>query len=384
MSTSGPETTVTLVGPSTPTDTTETFTATDTVATESSEAAKDTTSPTPASPQLDDEFWLEDGNLTLIAGDVEFRVYKGPLMAVSPVFKDMLSLPQPTATTGGDPSAPQCSTCGHAPQAPAVVHLSDHPCDLRHLLRVLVPGKTPRVTPEDLSFGAVSACIRLGHKYEIDQVVQSSLAYLKKHFVEGYDNWNRVDPPRPPAFQGIHCIGVVNLARMTGTDILLPTALMGCCMLEAKELMHGFAREDGCTLETLSLDDVGRCFVGRAALMEANTLATLRLLQQRLVDDCARRDVCGAVFLRMLDELRNHERVVCTLDWFKYWTDYIDARDHERQLCAPCYKGLLEREKTQHREIWRKLPELMGVTVHGWAAELPPAEPQPASEEEQT
>ena len=130
MSTSEPETTVTLAGPSTPTDTTETFTATDTVATEGSEAAKDATSPTPASPQPDDEFWLEDGNLTLIAGDVEFRVYKGPLMAVSPVFKDMLSLPQPAATQV-EPACP-------------VIPLPDSPADLRHVLRVLMLTKRIR------------------------------------------------------------------------------------------------------------------------------------------------------------------------------------------------------------------------------------------------
>ena len=85
--------------------------------------------------QPDDEFWMEDGNLVLIARDVEFRVYKGPLIANSPVFKDMLSLPQPEGS-----SSSRC-TCGHAP---ALVHVSDSPEDLRHLLRALVPGKTPR------------------------------------------------------------------------------------------------------------------------------------------------------------------------------------------------------------------------------------------------
>ncbi|EIW56790.1 uncharacterized protein TRAVEDRAFT_170761 [Trametes versicolor FP-101664 SS1] len=321
----------------------------------------------PTSPLPDDEFWLEDGNLTLIAGDVEFRVYKGPLIANSPVFRDMLSLPQPIPTQPDDRPDLLCP-CGYAP---ALVHVSDSPEDLRHLLRVLVPGKTPWVVPEDPTFSAISACIRLGHKYEIDVVVQRSLDYLKKHFAESFDTWARVDPPRPPAFQGVHSIGVVNLARMTNTDVLLPTALMNCCMLDATDLVHGFAREDG-TAETLSADDLGRCFLGRAALMQANTLATLALFNQTLAEGCTRREVCAPVFLRLLDELRNHEKVVCTLDWYKYWSDYIDGRDDDRRLCTPCYKMLLEREKQQHREIWRRLPELMGVTVEGWAADLQP------------
>ena len=110
-------------------------TSTDTTAVESPQ----TEEVAPKPPQPDDEFWLEDGNLTLIAREsVEFKVYKGPLIANSPVFKDMLSLPQPDGA-----STSQC-TCGFAP---ALVHVSDSPEDLRHLLRALVPGKTPRSVP---------------------------------------------------------------------------------------------------------------------------------------------------------------------------------------------------------------------------------------------
>ena len=115
--------------------------------------------------------------------------------------------------------------------------------------------------------------------------------------------------------------------------------------------------------------------LGRANLMQANTLATLSLFNQTLSEGCTRRDVCAPVFLRLIDELRSHERVVCTLDWFKYWTDYIDGRDDDRRICAPCYKMLQDREKQQHKDIWKRLPELMGVTVEGWAADpTPPAD----------
>lgn len=96
--------------------------------------------PTPQEPRPDHESWLEDGNLALIAGDVEFRVYKGPLIATSPVFKTMLLLPQ------ADGTAPSQCTCNHKP---AVVHLPDSPEDLRHLLRALLPGKTPRLVSLD-------------------------------------------------------------------------------------------------------------------------------------------------------------------------------------------------------------------------------------------
>ncbi|KAJ2974348.1 hypothetical protein NUW54_g11906 [Trametes sanguinea] len=41
----------------------------------------------------DEDFWFEDGNIVLVAQDVAFRVYKGPLMRHSTVFQDMFAFP---------------------------------------------------------------------------------------------------------------------------------------------------------------------------------------------------------------------------------------------------------------------------------------------------
>lgn len=48
-----------------------------------------------AERKRDAEFWYSDGNIILVARDVEFRVFKGILAEHSPVFRDMFSLPQP-------------------------------------------------------------------------------------------------------------------------------------------------------------------------------------------------------------------------------------------------------------------------------------------------
>lgn len=79
----------------------------------------------------DVEFRYDDDSIILIARDVEFRVYKGLLADHSPVFKDMFSLPQPPIT------ASFSST--HTDLPCPVVHLSDSPEDLRHVLRAYLP-----------------------------------------------------------------------------------------------------------------------------------------------------------------------------------------------------------------------------------------------------
>lgn len=142
----------------------------------------------------DNEFWYDDGTIVLVADNTEFRVYRGPLAKHSPVFRDMLALPQPPTLPQSTSSASEPPVSHH--QCPTV-HVTDSPSDLRHFLRAFVLGDvlecvsfyvlsqrevlthqhsyfySPR--PRDsstLTFDAVFAWIRLGHKYEVDKLVK--------------------------------------------------------------------------------------------------------------------------------------------------------------------------------------------------------------------
>ena len=72
-----------------------------------------------------EEFWLDDGNLVLVAKDVAFRVYRGLLAAQSTVFQDMFATASPTT--------------GEVYDGCPVVRLSDSPEDIVCLLRKLLP-----------------------------------------------------------------------------------------------------------------------------------------------------------------------------------------------------------------------------------------------------
>ncbi|KAI0370988.1 hypothetical protein BV20DRAFT_943153 [Pilatotrama ljubarskyi] len=319
-------------------------------------------------PRKDDELWFEDGNLILVTRDIKFRIYKGPLVAHSPVFKDMLSLPQPPTATL-KPVGVEMDDSGDG--SCAVVPLPDSPEDIRHFLRVLIPGQTLRIGPMDPSFDEISACMRLGHKYQCDQMVQRSIDYLKRYYPDDIDVWMSKDRPLdPPRFEPIHHIGVVNLARTIGADALLPVALARCCLLDG-EIVEGFAREDG-TRETLSTEELGRLFAGKAKLMRFNTYATHRVFRQAIAEGCRRASTCAGVLKRLLSELVKHEDVMDPLSLTYAWDKYIDRVevkkiDGERELCAKCYKMLTqERAQEEQRELFRRLPAMMGVTVDGW------------------
>lgn len=67
--------------------------------------------------------WLEDGNIILQTGHIQFRVHKSVLSIHSSVFADMFSLPVPNA------AAPEDS------QGTVVVQLYDKPVQLEVALR---------------------------------------------------------------------------------------------------------------------------------------------------------------------------------------------------------------------------------------------------------
>ena len=67
----------------------------------------------------------DDGNLILLAGTTAFRVYRGILIKKSAVFADMFD-------TGSLDASQMFDGC-------PVVHLSDHPEDLRDFFQYLIP-----------------------------------------------------------------------------------------------------------------------------------------------------------------------------------------------------------------------------------------------------
>ena len=71
----------------------------------------------------DDVYWFPDGSIVLVAQNRAFRVYHGILMMQSPIFRDLLSLPQPhhAAKVEGCP----------------VVHLEDSAADVQELVHFL-------------------------------------------------------------------------------------------------------------------------------------------------------------------------------------------------------------------------------------------------------
>ncbi|KAI0691728.1 hypothetical protein C8Q76DRAFT_592250, partial [Earliella scabrosa] len=304
----------------------------------------------------DDKFWYEDGSVVLIAGRVGFRVYRGLLADCSPVFRNMLpstQLPQSTGTGG-------TTVLWACPE----YHLSDSPAELRELLKVLIPRAEANLFESTHpTYETISACVRLGHKYQIEPLVKQSLAYLSRFYPSDFDALLQGGQCCPPRFTFSHAIGVVNLARLTGTSALLPTALALCCTLKAHQLVDGFQHADGAR-ETLAPTDLALCIQAHRALVREHVALVFKVFAPERARGCIGGAACVEGMRRLLGE--QAERVQSFTTPLPYAQWHVVSELHRSAVCPPCFLLLKKREEDLRRDIWNRLPALVGVVVEGW------------------
>ncbi|KAH9833975.1 uncharacterized protein C8Q71DRAFT_770391 [Rhodofomes roseus] len=317
----------------------------------------------PAGFVHDEEIWFADGNVVLEAKGHVFRIYQGLLAHNSEIFRDLFTVPQPTSmeTYEGCP----------------IVHLTDRPEDLRHLLRVIYHGNRYYRPDEQLEFAAVAALVRLAHKYQIDHVRDAYLWRMKSCFCTELATWEIVtEGPGYGSpimkFRLADAIAAVNIARLTGTESMLPSALYLCCRLGTERLLNGCSCPDG-TLESLDPADVIKCIDARHILHQKYINTRFELYNPI-------RPSLQCLECRTKVEVIR-QRIMCPrLTTMKFAVDLLlspfctrfDIRQTEGRIyiCPECQSVLRMAEESLRKETWTELPQLLGIEVPpGWASE---------------
>ncbi|KAH9857656.1 hypothetical protein C2E23DRAFT_719736 [Lenzites betulinus] len=312
----------------------------------------------------DPDLWFEDGNIVLLCRDTAFRVYRGLLTRHSVIFRDLFSMAQPSTS----------ETMESCP----VVHISDPPDDLRHLLRVLCGiRKFPVIPGERMEFAELAALVRMSHKYHVEDLHSRAMHHLKLYFTNDLSVWDTagVDGNLFLHITPQDAITAINLARLTHTDSVLPTALYLCCQLDS-ELTTGVERSDGST-ERLDPKDLELVLRGRTELVRASTRGACTICKPTPSGQCtskacerALREILGM----MLDGLQKDPigdiAGYAALDTWEHWIeDVVELWP----LCEPCRTMLHARDLEVRRDVWKRLPQYMGITVEDWKDPTAPA-----------
>ncbi|PCH43096.1 hypothetical protein WOLCODRAFT_74112 [Wolfiporia cocos MD-104 SS10] len=289
----------------------------------------------------DDVFWLDDGNVILLVGRSAFRVHKSMLARYSEIFTDMFATPQP-------PDAEQLYGC-------PVVHLADDEADLRHILWAIYDGGKYLVN-QTVSFDIVAAHVRLGHKYQMGEIYTAALRRMHSCFTNNLVTWLTVEKEYKSAemsFEPIDAITAVNLARLTKEHSMLPTALFICSQLPPDMLVRGVQRPDG-SWEQLSPDDLARCIEGRTRLFGRRLFSSVRIGLPHLI---------GKELRYPSEDFYRH----CRDTNMPLKPDMIPTASRTLSTptptwcCERCMWIMRDEEITQRNELWKDLPEIMGL-----------------------
>ncbi|KAH9925684.1 uncharacterized protein BXZ73DRAFT_49920, partial [Epithele typhae] len=237
----------------------------------------------------DENFYYHDGTIILVVNSVEFRVHAGILCQNSPVFKDMLSLGvSSTASLDGSTNSEDASC--------PVVELHDSARDWRHVLSVLYDSSPLNRSHQNRgekdwhrNFNAVSAYVRLGHKYQMSGFYDPAMEYLETWYNPRFAHWKAVNCiflNVPRGWDETCAIGVVNIARLTGKASILPYALLSCCQI-GSELLKGLRYDDG-ERETLSMEDLVICLAAGRRLVHRGAEVLLSLIYDQPDEPCQR------------------------------------------------------------------------------------------------
>ncbi|KZT09932.1 uncharacterized protein LAESUDRAFT_645250 [Laetiporus sulphureus 93-53] len=301
----------------------------------------------PAAPSRDQDFWLADGNVVLLAGDHAFRVHQSILCRRSDVFHNLFRVPQPE---GGE----MIDGC-------PVVCLSDSRHDVRCLLKALYDGSSFPDPQTRWEFWTLAALIRMGHKYEMAAICASALDCMKTGFPEDLDAWldvcaSGLESERM-TFEAEHAIVAIRLARLTQTDSMLPAAFYLCCQLDSRHLIDGVTDIDG-VKHVLDPEDLARCIDGRAQLQgNVNALAA-RILKPKADAMCSKRDTCRGEMQMVRDRLLYEGMSSCNV-FSPPWEESVN--DMCSRICNLCAANIRKRRRTFERRVWSLVPNMIGL-----------------------
>ncbi|RPD64058.1 hypothetical protein L226DRAFT_559399 [Lentinus tigrinus ALCF2SS1-7] len=316
--------------------------------------------------QMDREFSFSSGNAILIAANVIFQVHTDVLGRHSPALAAQLEAS--TKFMNGRP----------------VLRVTDTPYDLRQALCVVYGFYG--TTKQD-SFSHLAACVSIGTKYGMEELVDRAITQLEPLFPANLSEWDkRAHLETRLGFRNEDAIVALNLFQQTRQFPLIPAAVYRCCQLDPYVILHGVTRTDG-TPERLSSDSVQLVFRAQAELRKHGA---------QMIEEC--RELKPSEWCSFAWAFDGCREVVSDLahtrgDGKEAWRDgdpldgrFLEYIDEQRDTgpggyesrdefadcmgaCATCIRQVRRQVSDMRARVWNDLPELAGVQdeIEDWA-----------------
>lgn len=317
------------------------------------------------------ELYFPDGNIILEAGTTHFRVSRGILAARSPVFKEVLSLPQPKER-GEDGKVDGCD----------VVHLfGDDPQEVTYFLKAIYDSSFFEPPPTMTNILTIAGILRLSTKYDVDYLRGRALKHLDTLYPLTLAEFDKRQDTRTTPWRDNTAFYVAGLARELQLEWLMPPVLYCVCSCPAGDIVDGYLWDNDVGQEEpkdgdasgdkgkkrikLGKEDRGRCVRALFELWNREKKDILGFLTVDEVEGCGTPNECrkGRVeMLRTIDESRDYLDPLGAMEnrwrWYYKWVC---------RVCAEEGKRAHEEERDQ---FWEVMPRIFGLSDWVSLAEL--------------
>ncbi|KAJ6550764.1 hypothetical protein DFH09DRAFT_1039099 [Mycena vulgaris] len=285
-------------------------------------------------PKRVDDLWFPEGSLVLQADDRIFRIPASILAARSPVFTDMLTIPQPEIQ-------PLIDGC-------PVVVLHDSAVDAEYFLKAIFDSSFFERPPAHTPFRIVAAVLRLSTKYDVQYLRHRALlhlSFLSPTSLKEYDDLcssNTVDLRSTEILRA-------SLVDSLGLTWAIPGALHPLSRLPIAQI-----------LETVPSGLQRRCLIGREALMVSQNRESLRFLRSLRVEGCDSDDRCRSARQSFLESFIRSDvvrplRLLSPEGWA-----YIRSN-----TCSACFLAAQTEHNMARQAVWVQLPSIFNLP--SWA-----------------
>ncbi|KAF7314951.1 BTB domain-containing protein [Mycena indigotica] len=300
-----------------------------------------------------EDLWFSDGSIVIQAGNAQFKVFHGILSLRSPIFRDMLSIPQPA----------DAETIDECP----VLRLPDDEADTRNFLMALYHPSHFPAFPNTIDLETLLACLRLAHKYEVEDLLRRALVHLSSGFAmsmsdyvarvtETADNGRSILDKRswvsePATLTANILLQLVSTAQTIGIPWILP---------------HIFLWLSEPPLQTNILASLPPEFIRGSSLVNKAVLQSISLSFANPIDIPSCTDPLGC-FRQRLNNSNILKAAMDNLDlplpilFFSAPAEVLRQTLKREQLCQICFNVLIQSHEVATQKFWDDLPGLFGL-----------------------
>ncbi|KAJ7490867.1 hypothetical protein FB451DRAFT_1079622 [Mycena latifolia] len=297
---------------------------------------------------------FSDGGLVVQAELSLFRVSGGILAARSPVFKDMLSFPQP----------PDSETIEGCP----VVRLPDRATDVIRFFKAIFDSSFFEPHPSVSDLETVISILHLSNKYSVDYLQRRALGHLSSRYpttLSAYDD--SVSSPSSicnvnnPAIEYAYEVAVLTIAREVHALWILPSAFYFMAATN-EDAIHKVLDCGAYKTLTAKLSGVDQLvFLKSSLFISREAYSFIGFLSSpEVIPGCTGGHKCIAARLRGVDDAHNK----ITEKYSDHPLGLKDASLWKRLktgCCAVCFYTLRQKHTEARRTFWDQLPSLCGL-----------------------